>query len=205
MDKYNTVKEELKVVTYEKKSEFISYISPVKTEKDAQEFLGEIRKRHFDASHNCYAYILKDENIEKQSDDGEPAKTAGMPILTTLQHSGLEDVIVIVTRYFGGTLLGTGGLVRAYTNATKAVIENSEIVSYNLCVDLIINIDYSLYDKLMLLAKNNNAKILNTIYKDNIEVTFRTISGTQNNLIEEIKELTKGKEPLVTDEFLEIF
>ena len=139
---------------YEKKSEFIGYISHAKTEADAQAFLASIRKKHYDARHACYAYIIKDEKIERQSDDGEPQKTAGMPILEVLRHSGLEDVIIVVVRYFGGTLLGTGGLVRAYTQAAQAAVASAEILSYSLCVDLSIEIDYPLYDKLMRLLKS---------------------------------------------------
>ena len=134
MADYKTVGAPSHDTIYEKKSEFIGYISHAKTEADAQAFLASIRKKHYDARHACYAYIIKDEKIERQSDDGEPQKTAGMPILEVLRHSGLEDVIIVVVRYFGGTLLGTGGLVRAYTQAAQAAVASAEILSYSLSV-----------------------------------------------------------------------
>ena len=114
MADYKTVKGEATGTIYEKKSEFIGYIAHAKTEAQAQEFLNKIRKKHYDARHHCYAYIIKDEGVVRQSDDGEPSKTAGMPILEVLRHSGLEDAIIVVTRYFGGTLLGTGTCPRLY-------------------------------------------------------------------------------------------
>jgi len=160
MADYKTVKGEATGTIYEKKSEFIGYIAHAKTEAEAQEFLAKIRKKHYDARHHCYAYIIKDEGIIRQSDDGEPSKTAGMPILEVLRHSGLEDAIIVVTRYFGGTLLGTGGLVRAYTEGAKAALNAAEILTYKTCVDLNITVDYSLYDKITTLCQNKNGKII---------------------------------------------
>lgn len=190
---------------YEKKSEFIGYISHARTEADAQAFLASIRKKHYDARHACYAYIIKDEKIERQSDDGEPQKTAGMPILEVLRHSGLEDVIIVVVRYFGGTLLGTGGLVRAYTQAAQRAVASAEILSYSLCVDLSIEIDYPLYDKLMNICANNGAKVMDTQYTDKVFVKVRMISGTESGLVNEIEILTKGRKPDVSEEIYDIF
>lgn len=205
MADYKTPKGEATGTIYEKKSEFIGYITHVKTEQEAQQYLAKIRKKHYDARHHCYAYIIKDEGVIRQSDDGEPSKTAGMPILEVLRHSGLEDAIIVVTRYFGGTLLGTGGLVRAYTEGAKAALEAAEILTYKTCVDLNITVDYSLYDKLTTLCQNRNGKIIDTQFTDNVTVTIRMLSGTQDLLIKDIVVLTKGKEPDVSDEIYDIF
>lgn len=204
MADYKTPKGEATGTIYEKKSEFIGYITHVKTEQEAQQYLAKIRKKHYDARHHCYAYIIKDEGVIRQSDDGEPSKTAGMPILEVLRHSGLEDAIIVVTRYFGGTLLGTGGLVRAYTEGAKAALEAAEILTYKTCVDLNITVDYSLYDKLTTLCQNRNGKIIDTQFTDNVTVTIRMLSGTQDLLIKDIVVLTKGKEPDVSDEIYDI-
>jgi len=205
MADYKTVKGEATGTIYEKKSEFIGYIAHAKTEAEAQEFLAKIRKKHYDARHHCYAYIIKDEGIIRQSDDGEPSKTAGMPILEVLRHSGLEDAIIVVTRYFGGTLLGTGGLVRAYTEGAKAALNAAEILTYKTCVDLNITVDYSLYDKITTLCQNKNGKIIDTQFTDNVNITIRMLSGTQDELIKDLVVLTKGKEPKVSDELFDIF
>ncbi|MBE6888165.1 MAG: YigZ family protein [Ruminococcaceae bacterium] len=205
MADYKTVKGEATGTIYEKKSEFIGYIAHAKTEAEAQEFLAKIRKKHYDARHHCYAYIIKDEGIIRQSDDGEPSKTAGMPILEVLRHSGLEDAIIVVTRYFGGTLLGTGGLVRAYTEGAKAALNAAEVLTYKTCVDLNITVDYSLYDKITTLCQNKNGKIIDTQFTDNVNITIRMLSGTQDALIADLVVLTKGKEPTVSDELFDIF
>ena len=205
MADYITVKGEATGTIYEKKSEFIGYIAHVKTEAEAQEYLAKIRKKHYDARHHCYAYIIKDQGIVRQSDDGEPSKTAGMPILEVLRHSGVEDAIIVVTRYFGGTLLGTGGLVRAYTEGAKAALNAAEILTYKQCVDLSITVDYSLYDKIATICQNKNGKIIDTQFTDNVSMTIRMLSGTQQALIDELVVLTKGKEPTVSDEIFDIF
>ena len=205
MADYKTVGGESHDTIYEKKSEFIGYISHAETEADAIAFLNSIRKKHYDATHHCYAYNIKSEKIERQSDDGEPQKTAGMPILEVLRHSGLEDVIIVVVRYFGGTLLGTGGLVRAYTRSAQAAVASAEILSYSLCVDLSIDVDYSLYDKLMNIYQNHGAKILDTQFTDKVSIKARMISGTENDLVNRIEVLTKGRKPEISDEIYDIF
>lgn len=205
MADYKTVGRESSATIYEKKSEFIGYIAHVKTRRQAAEYLAKIKKKHYDATHHCFAYIVKDEKIERQSDDGEPRKTAGMPILEVIRHSGLEDVIIVVVRYFGGTLLGTGGLVRAYTGAAQAAVAAAEILSYSLCVDISIQADYPLYDRLSNLFSACGAKILQTEFTDKVFIKGRMISGTQQKLVDEIKLLTKGREPYISREIYDIF
>ncbi len=202
---YKTIKDKSTVAIHEKKSEFIANIAHVKTEKEAKDFLDVIRKKYYDANHNCFAYIIKEENIQRQSDDGEPAKTAGMPILEVIRHENLEDVIIIVTRYFGGTLLGTGGLVRAYTNAAKEAVNTAEILNYNLCNDYFIEIDYSLFDRLKVLFEKHNAKILDTQFTNNINIDFRTLKGEAIELLKDIEILTKGTPATFKKEIFDIF
>ncbi len=128
----------------EKKSRFISHILPVTTESAATEFIASIKTKYWDASHNVYAYSLKDNNIRRYSDDGEPSGTAGMPTLDVICKEGLFDVCVVTTRYFGGTLLGAGGLVRAYTKAAKCGIDAAGIVKRVFCHEYSVRADYSL-------------------------------------------------------------
>ena len=126
--RYTTVRREAHAGFEEKKSEFIGHVKPVSTEAEALAFLSEIRAKYPDATHNVYAYVLRENNTARYSDDREPQGTAGMPVLDVLRKSEIQDVIVVVTRYFGGTLLGTGGLVRAYTQAAKMALDEGEIV-----------------------------------------------------------------------------
>ncbi|MEG2928679.1 MAG: YigZ family protein, partial [Oscillospiraceae bacterium] len=126
-------------------------------------------------------------------------------ILEVLKHSGLEDVIIVVTRYFGGTLLGTGGLVKAYTAGAKAAIEAAEILSYSLCVDLVIELEYTNYDRITSVCSSLGARIIDTQFTDRVTVKMRMLSGQEQPLIEEIALITKGKIPIVSERLLDIF
>ena len=125
---YKTVKIESSDEFTEKRSRFIGYVKPVKTEAEATEFINSIRSKHWDARHNVYAYSLREGNIKRYSDDGEPSGTAGMPVLDVITKNEVYDVCVVVTRYFGGVLLGTGGLVRAYSQGSKIALEAGQVV-----------------------------------------------------------------------------
>ena len=149
------------------------------------------------ARHNVYAYILRGEGSSERirySDDGEPQKTAGLPTLEALKHAGLTDVIAVVTRYFGGTLLGTGGLVRAYTQATQAGIARATLVTISKCVDISLSLPYSLYDHVVHLANSCDAKILETTYTDSVDLTCRMIEGTQEPFLVKLNELFHGEQ-----------
>ena len=136
MEDYRTIHGTATGEYEEKKSRFIAALSFADSEEAAVAFLEQVRAANRTARHNVYAYRLREGNRERYSDDGEPAKTAGTPALEVLQHSGLTDLIVVVTRYFGGVLLGTGGLVRAYTTATARALENAEVVTVRSVVEL---------------------------------------------------------------------
>lgn len=145
---YKTVNGSAEDRFIEKKSEFIGYIRHTETEAEAVAFINEIRAMHRKATHNCYAYILRDNNIARHSDDGEPGGTAGVPIYEVLRKEGLTDVACVVTRYFGGVLLGAGGLVRAYTEGAKIAAAAAEILDMQSAVKAELSLEYSLYGKI---------------------------------------------------------
>ena len=145
---YTTLEKEASAEFTEKKSVFIGYACPVKTEDEAMEFIARIRKKHSDARHNCYAYQLNGGGIARYSDDGEPQGTAGVPILDVIKKSGADDCCVVVTRYFGGILLGAGGLARAYANGAKIALDAAHIVTYESYTEFRVVCDYSAYQKL---------------------------------------------------------
>ena len=153
----------------EKKSRFIANIFPVKTEEEALEKITAMRKKYYDARHNCFAYIIgENRETERCSDDGEPSGTAGMPILNVIEKRKLSNILIIVTRYFGGILLGTGGLTRSYSDAACGAIENAEIISVENGKTINIQIPYSENKNFLLFCKNNDIKIINEKYEENI-------------------------------------
>lgn len=190
---YKTVKEQSQTLLIEKKSKFISSVKPVDNEEDALAFLSEIRSKYSDATHNVYAYIIDENNIFRYSDDGEPSGTAGMPVLDTIRKAGIVDVIVVITRYFGGTLLGTGGLVHAYGASAKQGLEKSQIVIRSLCDIIDARVDYTLVGKMQYKIANEGYILEDTIY-DN-EVTFKICCPIENTdkLIEDLTDMTNGR------------
>lgn len=201
MAAYQTIAEVAEAEIVEKKSRFIGRIAPVATEEEALAFIAEVKAAHRMARHNVYAYVLRGGRI-RYTDDGEPAKTAGMPTLEAIQHAGLEDVAVVVTRYFGGILLGTGGLVRAYTDATKAAIEAARIVVVSRCVDVMAEVPYNLYEPVCRIAEASGARLQESDFAENVLLTFRMLDGTQAPFVEKLTELTRGQsEIIVTDPF----
>ncbi len=145
---HTTLEHEASAEFTEKKSVFIGYATPIKCEEDALEFIKKIRHKHGDATHNCYAYELNGGGIARYSDDGEPQGTAGVPILDVIKKSGATDCCVVVTRYFGGILLGSGGLVRAYANGAKIALDAAHIVTYESYTEFRLVCDYGAYQKL---------------------------------------------------------
>ncbi len=199
MSEYATISGRSIAEIEEKKSRFIAHLAHVESEEEALSFLEEIRTEHRMARHNVYAYILRGEGASERirySDDGEPQKTAGLPTLQTLQHAGLTDIACVVTRYFGGTLLGTGGLVRAYTQATQSAIAKSERVTVSVCIDITLRIAYPLYDQMVRIAAECNAKTLDTQYADTVTLTLRMLDGTQESFLTKVTELYHGQEDI---------
>lgn len=199
MSEYATIAGRCVAEIEEKKSRFIAHLAHAESEDEALAFLEEIRAEHRMARHNVYAYILRGEGASERirySDDGEPQKTAGLPTLQTLQHAGLTDIACVVTRYFGGTLLGTGGLVRAYTQATQAAISESKRVTVSVCVDITLRIAYPLYDQMARIAADCSAKTLDTQYADAVTLTLRMLEGTQEPFLAKVTELCHGQEDI---------
>ncbi|MBQ7653840.1 MAG: YigZ family protein [Clostridia bacterium] len=171
-DEYRTIKQEASDEFVEKKSRFIGYVKPVATQQEALDFIESIRKKHWDATHNVYAYVLRENMTKRFSDDGEPQGTAGIPVIEVLNKENLTDCAVVVTRYFGGTLLGAGGLVRAYSHAAKLAVDAGGISTVSLCQSGEIVCDYSFYGKLTSLIPEKNGVITDTKFEDNVRVGF---------------------------------
>ena len=203
MESYRTVQGTAEAELEDCRSRFIAQLSFADTEEKALAFLEAVRAKHKTAAHNVYAYVLREGARMRYSDDGEPQKTAGLPTLEVIQHAGLTDVITVVTRYFGGVLLGTGGLVRAYTQATQAGIEAAELVVVSRCVDIEVRAAYGKYDQLVRIASDCGAKVLDTVYDDAVTLRLRMLDGTQEPLLLKITELERGQERVRVSEPLE--
>ena len=169
---FKTINKNVSSEIVEKKSKFIANIFYVESVEEAEEKIKEIKKRFYDAKHNCFAFRIyaKEGVTERFSDDGEPSGTAGSPMLNLLSTQNLNNVVVIVTRYFGGILLGTGGLVRAYSGAAQKALEETEIIEKDLGLEVLIEINYSDLEKLKYYLKQNKIKIIDTKYQENIDV-----------------------------------
>ncbi len=185
----------------EKKSRFIGYVRHVETEEEANEFVTEIKKKHYDARHNCYAYVIgEDQPILRFSDDGEPGGTAGKPILEVICGEGLKNVCIVVTRYFGGTLLGTGGLVRAYTDAAKACIEATQIVSKRMVIPVSVSTNYTDLGKLQYIFGNEGIEIKNSDYGENVTLHVEIFVDDVERIEKEIVEVTSARALLQKEE-----
>ena len=169
---FKTIAQRCEASFIEKKSEFIGYLCPVQTEEQAAAFIEEIRAMHRKATHNCYAYILRENNAARHSDDGEPGGTAGVPIYEVLRKEGLTDVCCVVTRYFGGILLGAGGLVRAYTKGAKEAVEAAQIKCMASAVKLLVTVDYGLYGRLAQIFADFDARVADEQFADNVKITL---------------------------------
>lgn len=189
---YFTVSEPAKASFIEKRSEFIGYIAPVKTNEDAVDFVNSVKAEHRKARHNVYAYILRDNNISRYSDDGEPQGTAGVPVLDVLRKRGLTDVCMVVTRYFGGILLGGGGLVRAYSHAASLACDAAHIMDMRLCHKLKISAEYTMYGKIAYILPNYDTITVNSDFGQSVSMEILVLSEILHSLIKELTEITNG-------------
>lgn len=168
--RYITVKGEGEAEIVEKKSRFIAHVTPIASEKEAIEYIESIKKKYWDARHNCSAFQIGENNqIQRYNDDGEPGGTAGMPMLDVLRGKDIKDTLVVVTRYFGGTLLGTGGLVRAYSKSASEGIKAAGLIERILHNEVHITADYTLSGKIQYESLNEGHIIKDTIYTDKVE------------------------------------
>lgn len=190
MTDYRTVAAPVTASFVEKKSEFIAYLAPVHTQEEAAEVIENVRREHRRARHNVYAYLLREGNASRYSDDGEPQGTAGMPILDVLQKNGLTDVCCVVTRYFGGVLLGANGLVRAYSHSAALAVEQAQIQIMLPCYPVTIQSDYSLYGKIVYNLPQTDLVQLDTVFEDQVQLKLLVRDTLWESLQKELIDLT---------------
>lgn len=189
---YKTIARRCEARFIEKKSEFIGYLCPVQTEEQAVAFIEEIRAMHRKATHNCYAYILRENNAARHSDDGEPGGTAGVPIYEVLRKEGLTDVCCVVTRYFGGVLLGAGGLVRAYTKGAKDAVDAAQIKCIAEAVKLAVTVDYGLYGRLAQVFADFDARVEDERFADNVRIVLHIRAENSQKLTDKLVDVCNG-------------
>ncbi len=194
MQDYKTIKQFGESEIIEKKSRFLGKIKLVETEAEAIAYIENIKKQHWDARHNCFAYVIgANGETVRCSDDGEPSGTAGKPMLEVLQNQQLRNVVVVVTRYFGGVLLGTGGLVRAYTQATLEAIEKAGICTMTFVTVLTVQTDYNAIGRIKYLLAQEEITVLNEEYTTDVIVTIALPSAKEEWVINKITDVTNGK------------
>lgn len=200
---YKTIKREARDEFEEKKSTFIGYVKRVETEEEAKEFINKIKIENREARHNVYAYIIgENKGIQRYSDDGEPQGTGGIPVLEVIKKNELTDTVVVVTRYFGGVLLGAGGLTRAYTKGASIAVKAGGVVNKVYAHKIHVKIDYDLLGKLQYTAEQNLWFVKDIEYGENVTITF--ISEDCEGMVEKIIDISRGKAS-ITKEEAEIF
>lgn len=191
-DRYRTVKNDASAEIVEKRSRFIATVKPIEEETEAVEFINELRQKYWNATHNVYAYIIEENNIMRYSDDGEPSGTAGMPVLDMLKKEGLTNLVVVVTRYFGGVLLGTGGLVHTYSRSAKQGVIAANVIEMILCRELYIKCDYTLLGKIQNELHKWEIIMGEIIYADNVEIPIFIPIDNYDRLKDTIIEITNA-------------
>lgn len=200
MKDFIVVKEGAEGIYEEKKSRFIAKVYKVENENEVSSYIEEARKKYWDAKHNCYAYVIGNNNeITRCSDDGEPSGTAGKPILEVITRMGVHNCLIIVTRYFGGTLLGTGGLVRAYTDASVTALNNSLLATQVSGVRYIVITDYNGSGKIQYAMASVNAEIADTEYTDKVTMKIVIEKECEKLLVDTITEITNGRAVIIKD------
>ncbi len=180
----------------ERRSLFIGHAKHIESENEAMEFVKSKKKEYADATHNCWAYLLKGGIVARYSDDGEPQGTAGVPMLETIRKSGVCDCVVVVTRYFGGILLGAGGLVRAYSHGAKVALDAAGIVTYEKYAELSLECTYSDYQKYSVLLPTFSAIIDGTDFTDRVKISFAVKETAVEALSLKITEMSGGRDSL---------
>lgn len=193
MQSYITVKNPSVFEYEDRKSVFIGMAMPVSTEADAIAFIDSVKKRYPDARHHVYAYVLRENSTMRFTDDREPQGTAGMPVLDVIRKRGCTDVVIVVTRYFGGTLLGTGGLVHAYTAAAIGALENAEIIRYDIYSSAEFEISYSDYGRISTVLSEVGFRIADTVFEENVKISGSILSSNFESLSEKMTEITSGR------------
>ncbi len=189
---YITVAHEAHDEFIEKRSRFIGHCKPVSTEEEALAFIAALKTQYWDATHNVYAYSLRQGNIQRFSDDGEPQGTAGIPVLETLKKSGVTDCVVVATRYFGGILLGGGGLVRAYSHTGSIALAAGEKILMRSCRQCALTCDYSLYGRVQAVIPECGGVLDDTVFTDTVTLSFHLPPEQLPSLARRLADATNG-------------
>ncbi|MBU5345051.1 YigZ family protein [Paenibacillus sp. LC231] len=199
LDRYKTVRQAGSKEIVIKKSRFIGHVMPVEAEEEAVAFIEEIKKKHWNATHNCSAYMIGErDEIQKQSDDGEPSGTAGKPILEVIRNQGRKNVAIVVTRYFGGIMLGAGGLIRAYTDGAVAAIESGDPITRVLHREIFVELDYTWLGKVENELRNRGVRMGETNFADTVTLTCLPLDGDAESFMSWMVDLTQGQS-LITE------
>ena len=203
---FKTIAENVSAEIVEKKSKFIATIFYVESVEEAENKIKEMKKKYFDARHNCYAYSIfsKDGIVQRFSDDGEPQGTAGSPMLNIISSLNINNVVVVVTRYFGGILLGTGGLVRAYSDSLKEALSKAKIIEKDLGLEVIIETTYPDLEKLKYYLKQNDIKIINIEYLETVKVFIEITREKFDKMNREESNFEKINVEILKDKYIEI-
>lgn len=194
LERYRTVRRGGEKEIVIKKSRFIGHVMPVESEEEAISFIEEIKKRHWNATHNCSAYMIGErDEIQKQSDDGEPSGTAGKPILEVIRNQGLKNIAIVVTRYFGGIMLGAGGLIRAYTDGAVAAIEAGEAITRVLHREVFVELDYTWLGKVENELRNRGVRTGETAFADKVTLLCLPLDGEAEAFLNWMTDLTQGQ------------
>ena len=198
MESYFTLRADVEATGefVDRKSRFIAQLVHIESEEEANDFIAAVRARHYDARHNVPAWICTD-GRERQSDDGEPSRTSGMPTLEVLRGEGLKDICCVTTRYFGGTLLGPGGLVRAYTAAVAHAREAGMIVEMTSVTPVDVTLDYAQYEQVLHIAEDLGAAVASTDFTDRVVLHLVFRSGEELPFCDKMRELMAGREEVL--------
>ncbi len=191
---YTTLEGEGEAEFVEKRSVFIGHARPVASEEEAQAYIKKQKSAYMDARHNVWAYMMQGEIVARYSDDGEPQGTAGVPVLDTIRKSGVTDAVVVVTRYFGGILLGAGGLVRAYSHTAKLALEAAHIITYEQYTELALTCSYSDYQRYQAELPRFGAVIDDTQFTDRVTLLFAVKSTVVDDLMRRVREMSGGRD-----------
>lgn len=193
MESYTTVQKHSIFEYEDRKSIFIGEAAPASTEADAHDFIAYVKKKYPDANHHVYAYVIRENSIMRFSDDREPQGTAGMPVLDIIRKNGCTDTVIVVTRYFGGTLLGTGGLVRAYGAAALGALKEANIITYDIYSNYKLTVSYSDYQKILTALSEFGFRCIDTDYSDNIEIVGKIKKDSSEIFIKKLIEITSDR------------
>ncbi len=206
MVEYRTIANEVSAEFIERRSRFIGYAKPVETEEEAVSFINAIKSKNWNATHNVYAYSIRNNQLKRYSDDGEPQGTAGIPTLDVLQKSGVTDAVVVVTRYFGGILLGTGGLVRAYSHSASIALQQAKMITMRTCLMAEVRCDYNQYGKLAALIPESGGVVDNVDFTDVVQIHYHMSDECMLAFEQKLADVTCGQSKIVVagEKFFEI-